>query len=359
MPTSPTNSLSAAPPRRLGGSGEHCMTVLSMLWRLFWRVPMLLLVAAVVFFVLRVLPANPVGMLLPPGATAADLKALTESLGLDQPIYVQFVIWVGHALQGDFGRTLQGGMDVGTLILGALPVTLQLMFCGLLLGGIFGVGGGLLAFRFRGTRIERAIEFINSVAISIPEFLWAILLVIGVGIWLQWLPFLGQLDAGFVVPRVTGFLLVDALIAGDFAAWWNALEHLALPAIAMSFAIAPPLMRILHSSLMEAYTDDYVTAARLRGLGETRVLVHHALKNAALPTVSMLGVQTSMVIGGTLLIETIFGFPGIGSLMVGAIGTRDLPMIQGLALTYAVGVLLVNMLTDVVLLLLNPRLRFP
>lgn len=349
----------SAPPGRLGAVAGHVLGVAPTLWRILWRVPMLLALSALVFVLLRVLPADPLGMLLPPSATEADVQALTEALGLDRPIPVQYGIWLGNALQGDLGRTMQAGLAVTPLILKAVPVTLQLIFCGLALGMLLGIGGGLLAFRWRGTRVERAIQVLNSIWISVPEFLWAILLILGVGIGLQWLPFLGQLDAGLMVEPVTGFLLLDALIAGDLAAWWSALKHLALPSIALSLGIAPPLMRILHSSLTEAYAEDYVAAARLRGLGEGHILVRHALKNAALPTVSMLGIQTSTVVGGTLLIETIFGFPGIGSLMVNAIGAHDLPMIQGLALTYAIAVQAVNMLTDTVLLLLNPRLRTP
>jgi ABC-type dipeptide/oligopeptide/nickel transport system permease component len=343
----------------LSATAARGLGAMSTLWRILWRVPMLLFLAAIVFLVLRVLPADPMGMLLPPSATPADVKALTEALGLDKPIPMQFGIWLGHALHGDLGRTMQSGQAVTPLILKALPVTLQLIFCGLVLGVIFGIGGGLLAFRYRGTRIERAVEVINSISISVPEFLWAILLILGVGIGLQWLPFLGQLDANLTVQPVTGFLLIDAIVAGDLAAWWSGVKHLALPSFALSLGIAPPLMRILHSSLLEAYTEDYIAAARLRGLSENRILVRHALKNAALPTVSMLGIQASTVIGGTLLMETIFGFPGIGSLMVNAIGANDLPMIQGLALTYAVAVQAVNMATDAALLLLNPRLRTP
>lgn len=356
--TSPALPAPAAP-GPLGALAGRAFGAMPTLWRMLWRVPMLLLLSALVFVLLRVLPADPLGMLLPPSATAADVQALTEALGLDRPIPVQFGIWLANALQGDLGRTMQAGLAVTPLILKAVPVTLQLIFCGVALGVLLGIGGGLLAFRFRGTRVERAIQVVNSVWISVPEFLWAILLILAVGIGLQWLPFLGQLDAGLMVQPVTGFLLLDALIAGDFAAWWSALQHLALPSIALSLGIAPSLMRILHSSLMEAYAEDYVAAARLRGLGEGRILVRHALKNAALPTVSMLGIQTSTVVGGTLLIETIFGFPGIGSLMVGAIGAHDLTLIQGLALTYAIAVQAVNMLTDAALLLLNPRLRTP
>ena len=253
MLTSPALSTPASP-GRLSAIAGRSLAAMPTVWRILWRVPMLLALAALVFFVLRVLPADPMGMLLPPSATPADVKALTEALGLDKPIPVQFGIWLGNALHGDLGRTLTSGLQVTPLILKALPTTLQLIACGLLLGMVFGIGGGLLAFRYRGTRIERAVEVVNSISISVPEFLWAILLILGVGIGLKLLPFLGQLDAGLMVPNVTGFLLVDAVVAGDFAALWSALKHLALPAFALSLGIAPPLMRILHSSLLDAYT---------------------------------------------------------------------------------------------------------
>lgn len=321
------------------------------------RILMMLFVAIIVFVVLRVMPVDPLGMLLPPNATAADVAALSHALGLDRPLYEQFLIWLNHALQGDLGRSIQSGREVGPLILHALPTTLQLIFCGLLLGVAAGMGCGILAFRYRGGAIERGIDFGNSVAISIPEFLWAILMMLGLGIGLRLLPFLGPIDPAITVPRVTGFMLIDTLLAGDMRALGSALAHLVMPAVAMAMSIAPPLMRILRSSLIEVYNEDYIAAARLRGTSEMRILLRHGLRNAALPTVSMIGMQAGTVVGGTLLLETIYGFPGIGSLMVTAIANHDLPVIQGLALTYAVSVLVMNMITDAVLLLINPRLR--
>ncbi|CAN5167630.1 ABC transporter permease [soil metagenome] len=325
--------------------------------RLALRLVMLLLVALVVFVVLRVVPSDPIGMMLPASATEADVRAMTALLGLDQPIHVQFVIWLGRVLQGDFGNSLQSGLPVLPLILHALPTTLQLVFAGLVLGIVCGVGSALLAFRLSGSRWEKAIEAVNSVAIAIPEFLWAILLILAIGIGLQWLPFLGPIDAGVSVPAVTGFLLLDSLLAGDLAAFGSAVAHMVMPALALMFGLAPPIMRVLQSSLIDAYSEDYVMAARLRGVGETRLLLRHALKNAALPTISLIGVQAGMIVGGTLLIETIFGFPGIGNLMVNAIGAHDLAMIQALAITYAVAVQVFGAITDGLLVAMNPRLR--
>jgi peptide/nickel transport system permease protein len=321
------------------------------------RVLMMLVVALVVFVVLRILPVNPLGMLLPPSATAADIAALSHTLGLDRPLWQQFLIWLGQAVRGDFGVSIQSGRDVGQLILQALPTTLQLIGCGLAVGVAAGLASGLLAFRFLGRPLERVLDVGGSIAISVPDFLWAILMILGLGIGLRWLPFLGPIDAGITLPRVTGFLLIDAMLAGDWTALRSVLAHLVMPTLALALGIAPPLMRILRSSLIEVYNEDYIVAARLRGLSENRILLKHALRNAALPTLSMIGMQAGTIIGGTLLLETIYSFPGIGSLMVTAIANHDLPVIQGLALTYAATVLAMNMLTDALLVLVNPRLR--
>ena len=331
--------------------------LLGLVHRIGTRVLMMLVVALVVFVVLRILPVNPLGMLLPATATAADVAALTHTLGLDKPLWAQFLVWLGQVVQGDFGASIQSGRAVGPLILQALPTTLQLIACGLALGILLGVASGLLAFRFLGRPMERALDVGGSIAISVPDFLWAILMILGLGIGLRWLPFLGPIDAAFNLPRVTGFMLVDAVLAGDVAAFGSVVAHLAMPTLALALGIAPPLMRILRSSLIEVYNEDYIVAARLRGLSENRILFKHALRNAALPTLSMIGMQAGTIIGGTLLLETIFSFPGIGSLMVTAIANHDLPVIQGLALTYAVAVLAMNMLTDALLVLVNPRLR--
>ncbi|KKW68194.1 hypothetical protein AAV94_06370 [Lampropedia cohaerens] len=322
-----------------------------------WRIGLLLFIALVVFVVLRMLPSDPVAMMLPPGASEQDRIALTQDLGLDKPLLVQFGIWLGNAVQGDLGNAINSGQPVVGLILQALPTTLQLVVLSLLFGALLGVAGGLIAFRFRQTPIERGVQVANSIAISIPEFLWAILLILSLGIGLQWLPFLGPIDANHSVPRQTGFLLIDTLLAGDLSAFGSALKHMAMPVIALSLSIAPPLMRIMHSSLIDAYAEDYVAAARLRGLDENRILVRHALKNAALPTVALLGLQAGTLMGGTVLIETIFGFPGIGGLMLQSLAVADMFMIQGLALTYAVAVQAMNTLSDIALYMLNPRLR--
>ena len=314
-------------------------------------------VAIVVFFVLRAIPADPLTMMLPPTATRADAERLRVAFGLDRSIPEQFAIWLGQAVQGDLGSSIQSRLPVTQLIRTALPMTLELALCGLVLGVILGMALGLVTFHWRGGIVERVGETLASLAQAIPEFLWGILLMLVVGLSLKLLPFIGPLDPHLIVPRVTGFLLIDTLLAGRPDAFVNRIEHLALPVIAMAMIKVPVIMRLLRSSLVDVYAEEYVDSARLRGVGETRILFAHALRNAMLPTVTLIGVQAAYTFGGTLLIEAIYSLPGLGNLMISAIRAHDLPLLQGITLTYCAMVLLVNGLVDIGYLWLNPRLR--
>jgi ABC-type dipeptide/oligopeptide/nickel transport system permease component len=318
--------------------------------------PTLLVVSVLIFTVLRLIPADPLAMSLPPNATQQEVAELRHAMGFDRSIPEQYAIWLSHIARGDFGVSIQFRRDVLTLILDALPTTLELVAVGLTLGILLGIGCGLLMFAWRGTVKEQLADMGSIVVLSIPEFLWAILLILGLGVGVQLLPFIGRLDAQMTVPRHTGFLLIDTLLDGDGRAFISALEHLALPSFALALAITPLIMRVLRSSLFDAYADDYITLARLRGLSERRILLGHALKNAALPTVSLIGVQAGFMFGGTLLVEVIFTLPGIGNLMVQALHNQDLPLIQGIALVYCVIVLVLNTIVEVAYLGLNPRL---
>jgi len=326
--------------------------------RTLLALPMLLCVSAVVFGILRLLPADPVAMSLPPGATAADYERLKQAFGLDRSLIEQYAIWLGRLAQGDLGDSIFFRRPVSELVSVALPATLELVAAGMALGVAAGVGGGLAMFAFRGKAAEPLLDGATTVMMAVPEFLWAILLILFVGVSLQWLPFIGRLGPGIPLPPpLTGFLLADSLLAGRFEALGSALVHLVLPSAALAIGIAPLVMRVLRSSLLETFQDDYVNQARLRGISERRILVRHALPNAALPTISLIGVQGGFMFGGTVLVEMIFAYPGLGALMVDAVRNHDLPVIQAVALIYCVLVLAINALVDVAYLAVNPRLR--
>jgi ABC-type dipeptide/oligopeptide/nickel transport system permease component len=325
--------------------------------RLLTALPIMLVVAALVFTVLRLLPADPLGMSLPPNASQADVAAMRAEMGFDRPIAAQFGIWLSHLAEGDLGTSIHFRRRVAAMILTALPTTLELVAAGLVLGITLGIVCGMAMFAWRGTVREQLVDLGSTFVMSVPEFLWAILLILGIGVGLGLLPFIGRIDPQVTVPATTGFLLIDTLIAARPAAFLSVLAHLTLPALALALALAPLIMRVLRSSLIDTYLEDYITLARLRGIGERRILWRHALKNAALPTLSLIGVQAGFMFGGTLLVEVIYAYPGLGSLMVDAVRNHDLPLIQGIALTYCVIVLAVNTAVDILYLVLNPKLR--
>ncbi len=325
--------------------------------RLLIAVPILLVVSALLFMILRILPVDPAAMSLPPNATLDEIAAKRREMGLDLPLFQQYFIWLSQVLHGDFGSSIHFRKDVATLIKDTLPSTIELALLAMIVASVIGISGGLLMFHRRATHSETALDFGSIVLLSLPEFLWSLFLILLFGVAFELLPFTGRLSPGFDRPMVTGFLLFDSLITGQLAVFWDALKHMILPCFALGISFSPSIMRVLRSSLLDVYQDDYIQQARLRGLSERRILIRHALKNAILPTVSLMGVQFGFLFGGTLLVEVIYSYPGMGNLMVDAIRNADLPIIQTVGLTYCIVVLVISIAVDSLYLILNPKLR--
>jgi dipeptide transport system permease protein len=317
----------------------------------------LLAVSALLFVVLHALPVDPAAMSLPPNATLAEIDAKRQEMGLDRPLPRQYLIWLSQVAQGDFGASIHYRRGAVGLVAAALPATIELAVLAIVVAGALGVAGGLVLFHLRGTRAEPVADLGSIMLLSVPEFLWSLFFILVFGVALHWLPFTGRLDPDLRLPPGSGFLLLDALIAGRPDIFWSALRHMILPGFALGIAFSPAIMRVLRSSLIDVYLEDYIHMARLRGLSERRILVRHALKNAFLPALSLMGVQFGFLFGGTLLVEVIFSYPGLGNLMVDAVRNADLPIIQLVGLTYCVVVLTINTMVDSLYLLLNPNLR--
>jgi peptide/nickel transport system permease protein len=329
----------------------------TLAWRAAVALPTLLVVSALMFMALRLLPVDPAAMSMPPNATNAEIAAMRHTMGLDRPLPVQFAIWLDQVLHGDFGQSIHLRRSVAGLVRNALPATIELAGSAMVIAFILGVGGGLLLFALRGRRSELAVETVTTLAMSLPEFLWGLLFIFLFGVALNLLPFTGRLAPNLPQPPGSGFLLIDALRAGRLDIFWSACLHLVLPASALGIAFAPPIARVLRASLLATWEQDYVRQARLRGISETRLLLAHALRNAALPSLTLVGVQFGFLFGGSLLVEVIFADPGIGNLMVDAVRNADLPVIQAVGLTYCVVVLAINAVVDALYLVLDPRLR--
>lgn len=328
-----------------------------ILRRIAVAIPLMLLVSVLVFIVLRLIPADPVAMSMPPNATNEDIEALRREMGLHLPVMHQYAIWLGHILEGDLGRSIAFGQPVSKLIGESLPATIELAAFGALFATAIGLPGGILLFRLRGRPSEQAVDVGSTLMMSIPEFLWALFLILVFGVAFNLLPFAGRLPPDMTIPRLTGFLLLDCLLTGHLTAFLEAIRHMLLPALALALGTVPLIMRLLRSSLLDVIGEDYVAMARLRGVPERRVVNRHALRNALLPTLSLMGVQFGFLFGGTLLVEVIYSYPGLGNLMVEAVRNTDLPIIQGAALVFALAVLTINLFVDVVYIVVNPKLR--
>jgi peptide/nickel transport system permease protein len=325
--------------------------------RVLVSVVILLIVSALLFCILRLLPVDPAAMSLPPNATLAEIETKRHEMGLDQPLFRQYLIWLSDVLHGDFGTSIHFRRGVAGLVRSTLPATIELAVLAMLVAGTLGIAGGLFLFHVRGTRTEVVADTGSIVLLSVPEFLWGLFFILLFGVALELLPFTGRLSSGFQRPAVTGFLLLDTLLVGRPDMFWDAVKHMILPSLALGIAFSPTIMRVLRSSLADVYQEDYIHHARLRGLSERRILLRHGLKNAILPTLSLMGVQFGFLFGGTLLIEVIYSYPGLGNLMVDAVRNADLPIIQAVGLTYCVVVLTINTAVDSAYVILNPKLR--
>jgi peptide/nickel transport system permease protein len=325
--------------------------------RLLAAIPILLVVSALLFCVLRLLPVDPAAMSLPPTATIAEIEAKRRDMGLDRPLPEQYLIWLRDALHGDFGRSIVFGREAGSLVAATLPATIELAGFAMIIAAALGVGGGLLLFHLRGSPFEPIADLASILLLSIPEFLWGLILLFVFGVVLHLLPFTGAVSPNLPQPHITGFLLLDALLVGRFDIFASACSHLILPAFALGLAFSPTIMRVLRSSLFDVYHEDYIQQTRLRGVSEGKILLGHAFKNASLPTLTLAGVQFGILFSGTLLVEVIYSYPGMGNLMVDAVRNADLPLIQAIGLTYCIVVLVINTVVDSLYVVLNPKLR--
>ncbi|GHC28436.1 MULTISPECIES: ABC transporter permease [Gemmobacter] len=314
-------------------------------------------VAVIVFVVIRVVPGNPVAMMLPPGATEADVARLTALYGLDKSIPAQFLIWVQGVLHGDFGTSITTRQPVLDLVLGRLPATLELSIMALVMAVAIGGTAALTGTRLRGTRAEGAIDVANGMALSVPDFLWGLALILLFGVLMPVFHISGRVTPSLELPFTTGFYLFESLFRLRFDLWADIVSHMLMPALALAIPLAAIIGQLLKQSLKETMHLDYVTLSRTKGYGENHVITREALPNAILPTLTLVGVQFTFLIGGTVIVERLFSYEGLGNMAIDAVINRDLPLIQGIVILFAVIFTAVNLVVDLLYTVLNPRLR--
>ena len=318
---------------------------------------MLLGVSIVVFFMMRAIPGDPAQILLGQQATQEQVQQVRQSMGLDKPVIVQYGIFLTDALRGDLGDSIVSGRPVTTELLERFPATLELTMAAMLVAILVGVPVGVISAVKQYSWLDKTTSVFALAGISMPIFWLAMILIVVFFVNLGWLPFPGRLGVGYAVSSVTGLLLVDSLLTGNFAAFWDGLLHLIMPAIALGTIPMAIIMRMTRSSMLEVMGEDYVRTARAKGVIPWRVVFKHALRNAMLPTVTVIGLQVGLLLGGALITETIFSWPGIGQITYQSIYQRDYAMVQGVVLYGATLFVLVNLLVDVLYAVLDPRVR--
>jgi len=307
--------------------------------RLLLAVPVLFGVSVLVFAVLHLAPGDPAAIMLGAQATKEDVVRLHRDLGLDQPLVVQYVRWMGHVLQGDLGRSIPLGRAVLPEVLLRFKATLVLTAGALLIAILLGLSAGIVSAVKQYTWLDRISMGVAVTGVSLPVFWTGIMLIILFALQLRWFP-----SSGMSSPYGSG--VADVL--------W----HLVLPAVTLGTASAAALARLTRSSVLEIIRQDYVRSARAKGLAEHAVIARHVLKNAINPIITVLGLQVGFLLGGAILTETVFSWPGLGSMMVRAIQARDYPLVQGGVLLIATTFVLVNLAVDLLYAVFDPRIRY-
>jgi ABC-type dipeptide/oligopeptide/nickel transport system permease component len=319
--------------------------------------PTLFGVAVVVFVLLRVVPGDPIAMMIPPGASQVDVERLRALYGLDLPIFDQFIVWLKAVAVGDFGTSISRRQEVIKLILNRLPATLELVLVATIVAVALGATMALVGAYFRKRAAEWGIDGVVALLLAIPDFLWGLLFILAFGVLWPVLPISGRIDPRLGAQFATGFYLIESILTGNWSVAGNLLRHAILPAVALALPLAAIVTRVFKASLGEAELQDYAQIARARGFTRGRVLLREALPNAAIATVNLAGVQLTFLIGGTVLVERIFSYEGIGNMAVDAMINRDLPLIQGLVLTFAVLFIALNLIIDLLTTWLDPRIQ--
>jgi peptide/nickel transport system permease protein len=329
-----------------------------VLKRIAYSIVPLFGVSVIGFVLFRVMPGDPALLMVGVGATQAQIQAERVFLGENLPLYQQYFIWLKDVLAGNFGTSIYYNQPVTQVILEKLPATLELVFSAVIIALILGVGIGVFSALRENTTSDTVARSFSYIAFGIPDFVWGLVLILVFGAYLKILPVSGDINPFINLHQITGFLVIDSIITGNIPALISSLEHLILPALALGLVLTTVIQRTVRSSMIDVLHEDYIVTDRMKGLSENYIVYVRALKNAMIPALTILGVQFTFLMGGSIVIELIFGWPGLGSMIFTAISYKDLPLMQGVVLFYAVVVIAVNLVVDLLYSYFNPKIRY-
>ncbi|MDI3341577.1 MAG: ABC transporter permease [Sphaerobacter sp.] len=319
---------------------------------------LMLAIAVFVFFFMRYLPGDPVDLIMGQEGNISQqqIDLLKAQYRLDEPLHIQLASFLGGVLRGDLGTSIVQDKPVGGLILARFPATIELALGALVFALAVALPIGTLSAYWRNSPIDRLSMASAFVGISMPGFWLGIVLIMLFAVHLKLLPVGGRATVGLEPQHITGFYLLDSLLTRDGRAFIDSLKHLILPSVTLGAVMAALLARVVRSSMLDALSQDYVRLARAKGVHEVVVVAKHALRNALIPTVTILGLEIGTLLGGNMIVETVFAWPGIGRLVVDAIFARDYPLVQGVVMIYACTFALANLAVDIAYTYLNPKI---
>jgi len=328
--------------------------------RILLTIPMLFILLSLVFFVLRVMPGDPVKAMLGAHAPPEVIEQKRQELGLDKSIGAQYVDYLGQLVRFDLGDSMIYKQRVSQPIKEKLPATLELAVMGMFFTLLFGIPLGAFSASKRRSARDLGIRLYGNVVYCIPVYWMGLMLQLIFGIWLGWLPVAGRTGAR-VFPSMferTGFYVIDTIITGNFAALGDVMVHLLLPSITLGIVLSGVFVRLTRANMLDILKSDYIIAGRARGLPETRLVYSHALKNALIPILTMMGLQFALLLANAVLTETTFSWPGMARLLLERIYLRDYPTVQGVIVVFALIVNLISLMVDLIYALIDPRVKY-
>ncbi|MCF6093862.1 ABC transporter permease [Microaerobacter geothermalis] len=335
------------------------MRFAKILERILATFPIMFGVALIVFLFMRFTPGDPVDLMMGEAGNVSqeEVQALRDQFNLDEPVYIQIKDYFQNLLQGDLGESFKKRRPVLDLIAETLPATIELAIAASIFAIIVGIPIGVYSAVRQKKLVDRLSMGASFLGISMPPFWLGIVLIFIFSVKLGWTPVKGRLDFGIEIQRITGLYVLDSLLTNNWAGLKSALKHLILPSITLGSAMAAIVARVTRSSMLEALSMDYVSFARAKGLVEWKVILIHTLRNALIPTVTVIGLEIGVLLGGNMIVETVFSWPGLGRLAVDGIFNRDYPLVQGVVMFYAFTFVMANLIVDIIYTYLNPKLR--
>ena len=326
--------------------------------RIVGTIPVIILISLLVFTLIHAAPGDPADLLLPEDASDQDVAVARERWGLDQPIWIQYWKFLIAALKGDLGTSFRFADPVVSVIAERLPATIELALLSIVIAIVVAIPLGVWAGGRPNSWVDNLGSLVGFFGISMPNFWFGIVLILLFSGLLTLLPSSGRDTYGVGGQSITGFYLLDSILKGSWKELKDGLVHIAMPAMALGTNMMGMLMRVTRSSVMEVMDEDYITTARAKGATEHSVLWHQAMRNALIPIITVVGLELGTLLSGSIIVETVFSWPGTGQLLITAISARDYPLVTGTVLTYTVAFVIINLVVDMLYAVADPRIRF-